>query len=668
MFRTALISMSLICSATYAQTPVIYEDFKLVPSDGGAYEYFGRSVSISGNTAIVGAYCDNDNGIWSGSAYIYHFDGIGWIEEAKLVPSDGAAYDCFGFSVSISGDTAIVGARWDDDAGIDAGSAYIYELVGGVWEETKIIPSDGSGDCFGWSVSISGDTAIVGSPYGDAGVPNCGSAYIYKFDGIEWINTGLFASDRAANDCFGWSVSISGDTAIVGSPFDDDNKTNSGSAYIYQFNGKQWIEEPKLHASDGTSSDYFGQSVSISGDTAIVGAKYHDDNSKSSGSAYIYRSDGSAWFEEAELLAKDWASSDLFGFSVAIDNNTAIVGTCLHDDEGYNSGSAFIYRFDGSTWIEEAKLLASDVESSDWLGWSVSIYEDTVIVGAGGDDDNGAYSGSAYTFNVADTDGDGVPDSIDNCDLPNPDQADCNGNGIGDVCDLADGSSNDCQPNGVPDECEIANGTSEDCNNNGVPDKCDIADGTSPDFNDNNVPDECDPDCQPNGFPDFIDILVGTSLDCNDNDIPDECDIEDGTSEDCNNNGVPDECDIESGKSEDEDGNGIPDECKITDCNDNGIDDLIDIAEGTSEDCNGNDIPDECDIADGTSDDVCGDGIPDECQCLADINGDGEVDVQDLLSIVDAWGNDGGPEDINCDGIVDTSDLLIVIGAWGDCP
>jgi len=262
-----------------------------VASDGAIGEIFGYSVSISGGTAIVGAYKDDDNGVYSGSAYVFRYDGGSWVEEQKLVASDGAVYGFFGFSVSISGDTALVGAIENDT--INSGSAYVFRYDGGSWvEEQKLVASDGAAsDYFGESVSISGDIALVGANGDDDEGLDSGSAYVYRYNGStdEWEEEDkLVPGDGAANDFFGGSVSISGDTALVGAKWDDDNGSLSGSAYVFRYNGSTWVEESKLVPSDGASLDYFGRSVSISGDTVLVGAYRDEDNGAYSGSAYMF--------------------------------------------------------------------------------------------------------------------------------------------------------------------------------------------------------------------------------------------------------------------------------------------------------------------------------------------------------------------------------------------
>jgi hypothetical protein len=251
---------------------------KLTASDGATNDYFGDSVSISGDYAVVGAYGDDSS---SGSAYIFRRDGTSWSQQAKLTASDGNSYDEFGYSVSISGDYAIVGAHFDDANLIYSGSAYIFKLDGTSWsQQAKLTASDGSvNDCFGESVSISGDYAIVGACGDDDNGNSAGSAYIFKRDGENWSQqTKLMALDGAAYDSFGISLSISGDYAIVGARGDDDNGDSAGSAYIFKRDGETWSQQAKLTASDGAAEDLFGLSVSISGDYAVVGAKCDDDN------------------------------------------------------------------------------------------------------------------------------------------------------------------------------------------------------------------------------------------------------------------------------------------------------------------------------------------------------------------------------------------------------
>jgi hypothetical protein len=373
------------------------EQQKLLASDGAEADSFGKSVAICGDTAVIGADYGDENAYNSGSAYIFRFDGSSWVEETKLFASDGEEYDYFGNSVAIFGDTAVIGAHWDDGKG----SAYIFRFDGIDWiEEAKLIASDGEiNDSFACSAAVFGDSVLVGAYCADPNGINSGAAYVYRFNGSNWVEEDkLVAPDGASGEYFGNSVAIYDDTIVIGAYQDDDNGNNSGSAYIFRFDGSNWNKEAKLTASDSASYDFFGNSVAVFNDTVVVGAYDDDDNGNSSGSAYVFQWDGSNWNEKTKLLASDGAASERFGISVAVISNTAVIGAYQDDDNGNNSGSAYIFGFDGVNWTQEAKLTPSDGAEDDDFGFSVAISGDTTIVGSRGDDDNGFASGSAYIF------------------------------------------------------------------------------------------------------------------------------------------------------------------------------------------------------------------------------------------------------------------------------
>ncbi len=311
------------------------------------------------------------------------------IDETKLTPSDGAANDYFGISVAITGTTAIVGSMLDDDSGADSGSAYLFDAATGA-HIAKLTANDGAAaDHFGSSVSISGTTAIVGAYGNDDNGTYSGSAYLFDTaTGVQFAK--LTANDGAAGDLFGNSVAISGTTAIVGAEGDDDNGINSGSAYL--FDSMTGAQIAKLTASDGAELDSFGVSVAISGTTAIVGAFKDDGN----GSAYLF--DTVTGAQIAKLTANDGAAGDYFGYSVAISGTTAIVGASMDDVQGTDSGSAYL--FDTVTGAQIGKLTANDGAANDHFGVSVAISGTTAVVGAHANDENGADSGSAYFFDL----------------------------------------------------------------------------------------------------------------------------------------------------------------------------------------------------------------------------------------------------------------------------
>lgn len=372
---------------------------KLTASDGDALDFFGLSVSISGDYAIIGAPM-SFTGV-PGSTYIFKHEGASWSQQAKLIPSDGAAGDQFGWSVSIAGESAIVGSPENNQS---QGAAYIFKRDGVTWrEQAKLGADDGNiEDFFGTSVTISGDLAIVGAPRDDDNGEGSGSAYIFKRDAANpsvWTQQAkLNANDGEAEDVFGISVAIDEGYAIVGAPNDDDIDNNSGSAYIFRLNGTQWSQLAKLTAGDGTADDAFGFTVSIAGEHAVIGAFLADDKGENSGSAYIFKRDGAAWTQQSKLTASDGTTNDNFGRAVSISSNSVIIGAPNDDENGGSSGSAYIFTGNESGWERQVKLTASDGAAEDVYGWSVSIADRYAIVGAYLDDDNGSQSGAAYVY------------------------------------------------------------------------------------------------------------------------------------------------------------------------------------------------------------------------------------------------------------------------------
>ena len=391
-------------TAAYPLTvdPLIFLETKLTASDGADFDYFGRSVALSGDTALVGAAQHDVGGNENqGAAYVFVRSGGIWAQQAQLSAADGSPGDSFGDSVALSGNTAVVGAPWNDAGGsVRQGSAYVFVRSGTTWtQQAQLAASDGeSSDKFGDSVAISGDTALVGASADAMGTQgDQGSAYVFVRSGTIWTQQAkLIALDGAGWTKLGTSVALSGDTALVGAP-GDDTGVSPGSAYIFVRSGATWSQQAKLTAADGASSDCFGISVALSGDTALVGADRDNVGAAGDqGSAYVFVRSGTIWTQQDKITAADGGALHKFGASVALSGDTALIGA-----PGHGAGCAYIFVRSGAAWPQQAKLTASDGGANDKLGSSAALSRDTALVGAL-EDDLGPHPdpGSAYLFGI----------------------------------------------------------------------------------------------------------------------------------------------------------------------------------------------------------------------------------------------------------------------------
>ncbi len=433
----------------------------LTPSEVDYNQSFGKSVSIFGDTAVVGVPSATVGGKTNrGAVYVYTRSGSAWSQQAMLTASDGAASDAFGFSVSVHDDLLVVGA-YGVDVGAHSvrGAAYVFSRSGSSWsQQAKLTASDGAaGDEFGWSVSISGTSVLVGAPYHDIG-PNAdrGAAYVFVQSGTAWSEQGkLTATGGLAGDSFGWSVAISADTALVGAPNDDVGPhADQGSAYVFVRAGAAWTQQGHLLATDGDTYDALGEDVALDGDTAMAGAVLNNAHGvENEGSAYIFVRSGTTWAQQAQLavvgahtndnlgesvalsadlavagapsafvdngaawvfsrvgsewigpdlqlLASDGASGEFFGSEVAVSGDTAVIGAYAEDRDGMvNPGAAYVFVRSGTTWIEQAKLVADDAAEQDAFGRAVAIRGDTAVIGAPYKEiDGSSLAGAAYVF------------------------------------------------------------------------------------------------------------------------------------------------------------------------------------------------------------------------------------------------------------------------------
>ncbi len=380
--------------------------------DTDEHDHFGGSVSIDNDIILSGAYYAGT----TGAAYLFQKDQGGannWGQIKKIQSSDILADDAFGYSVFISGDTAVVGAMWQDTGGSKTGAAYIFgkdEGGAGNWGQIKKIQASDKeiDDEFGRFVVISDDIVAVGSQLEDTGASSAGAVYIFGKDQGGADNWGevkkIQSGNPQSNGYFGKSVSIYGDIMVVGAYGEDIGGSFAGAIYLFQKDEggvDNWGQIRRIQASDAAANDSFGYSVSISGD--IITASSVVQNS-STGAVYIFERDRGGkdnWGEVKKILASDAASDDQFGCFLTISDNVLLVGARYEDTGGSNAGSVYLFQKNEggiNNWGEVKKLQSSSPETDAVFGNGLSIYKNTIVIGADGEDSSGTDSGSLYIF------------------------------------------------------------------------------------------------------------------------------------------------------------------------------------------------------------------------------------------------------------------------------
>ena len=367
---------------------MVVDESKLAATDAGPNALFGRSASIDGDTALIGAV---------GAAYVHVRSGTLWTEQAKLTPSDAGG--SFGYAVAIHGDTAIVGSP-------AARAAYIFVRTGSIWsEEAKLSTIDTVATQFGSFVALDSDTAIIGAVTGLAIVPS--AAYVFRRTGTLWSQEQkLTPTDMADGQAFGSALAIQGELALIGALGDNEAGQQAGAVYEFIRSGQTWTQQQKFVAMDAASHDHFGTSLAMSGGTAIVGSAQDSENGFASGSAYVFSRGGSGWTQQQKLTASDAAVDQRFGMSVGVDGDKAVVAALLYNQPGEVVGAstdtyAYLFARDEAVWHETEKLITGSGSSVLTEADFADISGCGVVVGTELDDDHGKDSGSAFAYLVA---------------------------------------------------------------------------------------------------------------------------------------------------------------------------------------------------------------------------------------------------------------------------
>ena len=384
-------------------------DTKWSSSEPHESQAFGRDVAIEGAVAVVGApgYDPVFRTLDYGAAYVYRYDGDAWVEKQKLTKPQPQLSDQFGRAVALvevedsGGSSMGVLVGMSNDEGLDsgAGAVYVYLQDGSGWMHVStVVASDGAGgDNFGYALagdfdsdgSVDGADFVVGAPrHNLTGFNREGAAYLYRLDNEAWVETAkLTASDAGLSAGFGTSVAMSGGRVLVGAPGDSppDVGQNAGAAYIFEYDGTDWVETTKLTASDAAGQAAFGGAVDLDGDHALIGARLAKESGGGTGAAYVFRFDGDEWVQEAKLTAPDHGNFDLFGSSVALDGAQALVGAegwAAPGGDGTGKAYSFAYDRDLELWEERDGFVPTDAGAGDSFGFAVAMDAGVALVGA----------------------------------------------------------------------------------------------------------------------------------------------------------------------------------------------------------------------------------------------------------------------------------------------
>ena len=427
------LAAAMVTSAAAGQCEVAH----LRRPSGGIEDIFGASVSLHDNVAAI---CDPAAFSYAGAAYVFRHDSTEWLIEAVLKAPEPDSEGAFAGAVAVSGDVVVVSDYNADAPEFQSGAAYVYrydaDTSGWAFEATLTASDGDAGDIFGWSVSLDGNVALIGARDDDVdGVPLFGSAYVFRYNGTEWVEEAkLTDPDGEYFDLFGRSVSIKGHVAVVGAPGNDHSSSSDGSAFVFRYDGAAWVLEAELTAFDPTAiNERFGWSASLAEDLAVVGAPYDTGHL---GAAYVFRYNGEQWLEEVKLTGSDPVYFPNLGFSVSVSSDASVIvaGAPYDSSDGFESGAAHVFRNQDGIWNEVVKLTPTVGVFLGSFGISVSVYHDEALIGAPGENED-LYQGLAVAY--AGMSG-----------------VDCNGNSVSDACDIFGEVSKDKNANSIPDECE----------------------------------------------------------------------------------------------------------------------------------------------------------------------------------------------------------------------
>lgn len=374
--------------------------FELPHTQGNNDDSFGESVAIHGNRILVGAPYIDESGSQSGAAYYYAFNGSTWVQEQMIIPSDINDLDFYGSAVALSNNIAAIGAFGaDSGSGFRSGVVYLYRHDGATWNQNGRLwdAAGNSQDDFGVAVALTDDYLFIGSPGDDDAGANSGSVFVYHFNGSIWEFVTRFYPGQEG-DAFGASVSADGSWLAIGAYGDDDGANESGAVYLYYFNGSTWSFQEKVKPGDPRTGSFFGRSIALDGQQMLVGAPDDNENGISSGSVYVFSYDGSNWSQQEKLYASDSNAYQQYGSSLDISRKYAVVGAPNDSHNGTRAGSAYLLFYNERTWIELLRFTPNGSLPYLQFGYSVALNETFAVAGAPWDKDEANQEGRVYVF------------------------------------------------------------------------------------------------------------------------------------------------------------------------------------------------------------------------------------------------------------------------------
>ncbi len=382
--------------------PALSTQTKLIADSQTQVDNYGSAIDIDGNTAVVNGLGNRFRGYPDGAVFVYVREGANWTLQQTLSAHDEEPNvdDSYASSVAISGDTLVVGATLDSTVGFATGAAYVYVRNGTTWSlQQKLTAADpATFSSFGISVDVTGDTAVVGAHGDDDAGFGTGAAYVFHRDGGVWTQQQkLKASDAAADVSFGLSVSISGQTIAVGAPFVSSPESSfSGAVYVFVNNGSAWLEQQKIEAHDITAGQELGYWVAISGETIVATAPGEIVGMHTYGAAYIFGRTGTTWDQQKKFVDRETEQTDGFALRAAIDGDTLVIGDIKDNTGALWGGAGYVYIRNGNVgWSLHHTLTATDAAYPDFLGLSVAISGNTIMLGAPAKDEQ---KGAVYIY------------------------------------------------------------------------------------------------------------------------------------------------------------------------------------------------------------------------------------------------------------------------------